>query len=534
MDASPAAPALAVAPALPETLVALHRCLAELAAVSDQIVASTEVRDGGTLVDDLFARSAALRTKLAEAAERGKNVAPPTGPRGAAFVAELRSLNQRIRAGSAAAERIVASRETVRQFGERFVLQALANLHATAAWPSVARLKDAFRGVPAIIVSAGPSLEKNIQVLKQFEGKALIIVVSHALRAVARAGVHADVCIAVDAQDLRYHFAAGACESVGTLVLGTSAHPELFKLPVPRIFTVAGNAALDGWVHRGFEEEFVCRSGGSVANHAFSLATLWGCDPIVLVGQDLSFPGGKAYAASTVDGDARIEVAASGAVATMTDTSKEMHALDGGSPILLRDVPGYDGGTVPTSFAFQKAWEWFGAAARELAGARALVNSTEGGARIEGMEQIPLADAARRYANAPVDAAGIFAAVVADIDRDRRRERMGVRIAGMISALERCGTAADECLQLAPMAARRREALRGLAAKEKELTRAVDAVDFVSTMVQTEIHSAMSAGKGATTVEEGVAASTQMYRAIQRIVAVAIPELEKARAELGA
>ena len=42
--------------------------------------------------------------------------------------------------------------------------------------------------VPAIIVAAGPSLNKNVQELKQAKGKALILVVDAALRAVVNTG----------------------------------------------------------------------------------------------------------------------------------------------------------------------------------------------------------------------------------------------------------------------------------------------------------------------------------------------------------
>ena len=45
---------------------------------------------------------------------------------------------------------------------------------------------------------AGPSLDKNIQELKKIQGRALIIVVDAALRAVMRAGIHPDLVCTVD------------------------------------------------------------------------------------------------------------------------------------------------------------------------------------------------------------------------------------------------------------------------------------------------------------------------------------------------
>ena len=54
--------------------------------------------------------------------------------------------------------------------------------------------------VPVIIVAAGPSLNKNIDVLKKAEGKALIIVVDAALRAVYAHHVKANLGISLDAR----------------------------------------------------------------------------------------------------------------------------------------------------------------------------------------------------------------------------------------------------------------------------------------------------------------------------------------------
>jgi hypothetical protein len=518
---------------LPGPLAALRRCLHELAAVSDAIVESTERRDGGELMSELFERAAELRARLAQANADAKGCALPAGPQGATLVAEIRTLNARIRAGSVAAEKIVASRETVEAFGGRIVLQTLENMASIAAWPSVARLRDSFRGLPAVIVSAGPSLDKNIDVLKRFEGKAVVIAVSHALSALVRAGIHVDVCVAVDTQDLAYHFAGGGVEQLGALVLGTSAHPGLFALPARRVFTVAGNAVLDGWAHDGFEEAFVCRSGGSVANHAFSLATLWGCDPIILVGQDLSFPGQKFYASSSCDGDARVEIAADGRSAVVRDASKAFGDLGGGDQVLMREVPGYYGGTVPTSFAFEKAWEWFVETARGMSGSRTLLNCTEGGARIDGMDHVPLADAASKFATRGVAIDDVLDAAIGSIDRPARRRQMRERLEDMLAAIARAAARASECVELGARGGRR-EAMRALAEKERELARAVDAIDFVSTMVQPEIRAAVAAGKRARTLEAGLAASVLTYRAVQRIASEARAPIERALTALRA
>lgn len=52
--------------------------------------------------------------------------------------------------------------------------------------------------VPAIIVSAGPSLDKNIRMLKRAKGHAFLIGVDSALKALLREEIRPDIAISID------------------------------------------------------------------------------------------------------------------------------------------------------------------------------------------------------------------------------------------------------------------------------------------------------------------------------------------------
>jgi hypothetical protein len=307
-------------------------------------------------------------------------------------------------------------------------------------------------------------------------------------------------------------------EDIGTLVLGTSVHPDLFALPVRQFVTFSSNAMIDSWVYDGLEEDLPINSGGSVSNVAFSVAARLGCDPIIVVGQDLSFPDGRYYASTTSDGDARVTVTAEGAsvVVGASDGYRELEP-QGPQSIFLREVPGYYGGTVPTSFALRKAWSWFVDEAKRQAGQRTLLNCTEGGAYIEGMEHVPLAEAAERYAREAVPIEPVVDRVVAQIDRERRRRHMLERVTEMRTALSRCMDQARACRVLAERARRRPEYLSKLKAAEERLTRSLESMPFISTMVQPEMRVAMAAGKQASSVEDSLDASMGVYDAVIRV-----------------
>ena len=162
--------------------------------------------------------------------------------------------------------------------------------------------------IPAIIVAAGPSLDKNIKDLKAAEGKCLIISTDTALRPLAMAGITPDLAAIMDGKkDARY------------LSEEASRHVPLFCTPK------SGDTFMN--LHRGVKfftddscfqiKEFMNREGclftslslgGSVAVSCFGLAISLGCKRIILVGQDLAYTGDKTHSVVTVRGEKKTAV----------------------------------------------------------------------------------------------------------------------------------------------------------------------------------------------------------------------------------
>lgn len=287
-------------------------------------------------------------------------------------------------------------RNTIAAFSRTWLEQAAKNLPAVAKWPSAATLDGAFANVPMIIVAPGPSLAKNIDQLKALDGRAVLACFSHSLKPVVAAGLSPDVVITVDPQDVRYHF-QGIDVSNMTLVNAVTAHPSLFELPAKRFVTCAANSAVDDWIFDGVGEDARAHGGGSVATSTFSLALRWGCDPIVFIGLDLSFPGGEYYVKSSVDGNVVANVDADGIV-KVDGWSKSFHKMKaGGGPEVAREraitLPGWHGGEVQSSFMFSMFHRWFEEKMTEVGQTGLSVyNCTEGGAHIKGMDHRPLAE----------------------------------------------------------------------------------------------------------------------------------------------
>ena len=230
---------------------------------------------------------------------------------------------------------------------------------------------------PAIIVSAGPSLDKNIQALKQAEGKAFIIGVDSALKALVRNGIHVNLAISVDPRKDWKVFEDDRVNDIPYLV-STAAVPKIVKNNRKRLFFefVEGFETFEQIIENETEKSLdKMKTGGSVATDAFTLACNMGFQKIIMVGQDLAFTNGKGHVSG-------FEISEEADQSHIQSRSRVM-------------VDAYDGGKVETDVQMQFYLKWF---EMEIAGKKDIIvyNATEGGAKIHGTIQIPLNEAIQK------------------------------------------------------------------------------------------------------------------------------------------
>jgi hypothetical protein len=83
-------------------------------------------------------------------------------------------------------------------FSRKFYSNIIDNWQNILTTPGIHDLKNKLTGKPALIVSAGPSLDKNIALLKNAVGKALIVSVDTALTPLMEAGIRPDFVLSID------------------------------------------------------------------------------------------------------------------------------------------------------------------------------------------------------------------------------------------------------------------------------------------------------------------------------------------------
>lgn len=239
-------------------------------------------------------------------------------------------------------------------------------------------LKDKdISNIPAIIVSAGPSLDKNVKELKKAQGKALIMVVDAALRTVMQAGIRPDIICTIDPESPDRFFEGLELKDMNWSCIRMT-RPELLNKEGEKIFYYGifqenWNGLLNEKLGYDFPD---IPSGGSVSSAAFMLAFRLGFKKMILVGQDMAFTGGVSHT--------------KGINEAFGDNDEYINSRT------LMQVEGNDGSILETDFQMWYYLKWFERAIKLYENDFSVINATEGGARIEGTEVLPLKTAIER------------------------------------------------------------------------------------------------------------------------------------------
>jgi len=272
-------------------------------------------------------------------------------------------------------EEIAVTRRSVRAMSAPITTGGLHALPHVVRAADVGLLRDRFPRVPAVVVSAGPSLDRNIGELAGTAERMIVIAIGRTAKPLSRVGIAPHFLVHNEPNP--FHGFIEGCDNLSETAFVLSGHAEAAYYTHPHGPTFSfGNPAdfVDRWL-----EEHVAGSmctaletAGSVANEAFDLAAMMGCDPIVLVGQDLAFSGARYYA--------------------QDDVNRAFRHGDGD----VRAVPGYFGDRVNTLSTWLGYLTWFTERAARLAD-RTLINATEGGALIDGFQRMKLAEVVYRF-----------------------------------------------------------------------------------------------------------------------------------------
>ena len=279
--------------------------------------------------------------------------------------------------------------------GRRTLENVARNAVRYAATPGPGRLEDAYKGYPALVVSAGPSLRKNKHLIRSMVGRCVIIAVQTTLQPLLEIGVEPDFVTALDYHDICTRFFERLPKGLATeLVAEPKATSAIFALN-PGPLTLVGNEQAESLLRELHLDKPRLPAGSTVAHLAYYLAEHLGCDPIIFVGQDLGFSEGLYYAPGTSYEDVwRPEL---GRFCTVE--MKQWEQIVRERPI-LRQVPDQQGRPMYTEerlFTYLQQFE------RDfLQTQTTIIDATEGGAAKRGTTVKTLAEAIDQHCARPL------------------------------------------------------------------------------------------------------------------------------------
>jgi SAM-dependent methyltransferase/predicted O-methyltransferase YrrM len=195
----------------------------------------------------------------------------------------------------------LSNREARRQNAGRYLINTLRNLTRIAAGGDVAHLTASATNMPAIVVAAGPSLDRNLPALGELAGRALILAVDTAARPLMASGIVPNVIVSVDPSEVNArHLTELPCANECALVAEASIDPAaLESFGRQTFFGRVSRHHPWPWLESIGMPRGSMQAWGSVLTTTLDLAIRMGCNPIVFAGADLAYTEGRPYARGT-------------------------------------------------------------------------------------------------------------------------------------------------------------------------------------------------------------------------------------------
>lgn len=271
------------------------------------------------------------------------------------------------------AESMQVSYNTGVLFSKDIAQNILGNAKFICDGYNTKRLADAIpHDGPAILVAAGPSLNKNIQELKNAKNRAFILAVDTAVKPLMKAGIVPDAFFTIDPHKLLELVDIEGAQQIPVIAPTSARYALLERQKGKKIFYFDGYAVPLHIYSMNKKEFWDVAGGGSVACYCFSLLYKMGFNTIILAGQDLAYTDNKSHADGTFQ--------------------EKMPQENTGHMIMVKGNYEEKVPTLPNLRMYLEWFEMYVAGMKERYDVR-VINATEGGAWIEGTELMTLKDA---------------------------------------------------------------------------------------------------------------------------------------------
>ena len=179
---------------------------------------------------------------------------------------------------------------TISRFDKLWAYNIASNVAEISTHYGVNKFFNKYKNIPAVIVSAGPSLEKNIRKLKEIKNKALIIAVDTAMKPLYSHNISPHFIITIDPQKKNSKYFRNVNFKEAILIAESSVDKEAIDSFKGAIYFINSIFPLAKYFMEELGDRGDIITGGSVSTAAYDFAIRIGANPIIMIGLDLSFP----------------------------------------------------------------------------------------------------------------------------------------------------------------------------------------------------------------------------------------------------
>ncbi|MFA9376880.1 MAG: motility associated factor glycosyltransferase family protein [Lachnotalea sp.] len=245
---------------------------------------------------------------------------------------------------------------SIRNQGDSMISNFISNIKNCDHY--IDELLPEFKGKDVYIIAAGPSLDKNIELLKEKPANSIILAVGTVHRKLESIGIQPDYTIIADAQKNIIEQIVDLKDNHFSLLVLSTAYREIAKINEGKKYLICQHDFPDSKEYAEKNNWNLYQSGGSVTTTALDVSIRLKASKIIFLGADMANTGNLTHASGTA--------------------RRENIGLEG-----LIPVKSIDGGVVYSTRILCMYREWIEnriAVAKDVE----VIDATEGGAMIKG------------------------------------------------------------------------------------------------------------------------------------------------------
>ncbi|HPS58242.1 MAG TPA: DUF115 domain-containing protein [Spirochaetota bacterium] len=185
---------------------------------------------------------------------------------------------------------------TLARFEKTWCSNIARNIGTVAGAAGANLFFDKFKGMPAIVAAAGPSLTASLEFIKSNMDRCVVVAVDTSYKILADNGIIPHFCMSVDPQLINARYFEGSSATETVLVADPTVHPSVFRFFKGRRAVTGVAFDMMKWIEDISGRKGDLAHGGSVSTNAYDFARRLGASPVIMVGQDLAFTWGLAHA----------------------------------------------------------------------------------------------------------------------------------------------------------------------------------------------------------------------------------------------